>query len=264
MSYDPIRALIDKLLIEELTSEEHLYLIDKLEEDHKLKAYYKKTLRLKEELQSMSEETPFSHTELVTAREALFHSLNTNSPSYTWLKYVALFLLGVLSPYVFSMLQSEDIPHYIVSMDVQKSNDGSVILKGKHLAEFELQGSINQTDIQQTMIRFIQSNPNIGHKITMLDELSQFNIHQEELIQTYIFLAEEESNLGLRIKAIENLKKYVHHTDVQRSLLKLIRTDNNSAIRSNVFDVLTSLNPSDINQNLKEQIEFLNQLNKNN
>lgn len=254
MSNAHVRNLIDKLLVENLSSEENLFLLKKLEEFPELKSYYTETLKLRDELESIQETNAFSQTDLNDARQTLFSSIEEKKFDYSYLKYAAAILFGVIVSFGSMYVSDAEVQQQIASLDVQQLANGQIVLTGQKVSSFEMKGTMKDPNIQNLLINFVRTNKNVGHKFSAMDALSNIKEERKELIEAYIDLAKNELNLGLRLKAIQNLSLYVDIKSVQLSLISLLKSEGNDVIRNAVFDALNTLH-SDQYDKLTPEIE---------
>ena len=252
MSNDHVRNLIDKLLIEDLNADENLFLLKKLEEFPELNDYYNETVKLKDELQSIQETKPFSKADLNDARQTFFSSIEEQASDYSYLRYAAAILFGVMISFGSMYFSSSEIEQQIASLDVQQLDNGKIILTGQKTSSFEMTGTMKDANIQNVLINFVRTNQNTGHKFSAMDALSNIKEDRKELIDVYLDLAKNESNLGLRLKAIQNLSLYVEIKHVQLSLISLLKSEGSDVIRNAVFDALNTLHTDQFNELMPE------------
>ncbi|MCB0279897.1 MAG: HEAT repeat domain-containing protein [Calditrichaeota bacterium] len=246
MENHTVKDLIDRLLIDDLDTEELRTLTEQIADNPEMMAYYERTLKIKNELSKLSEEEAFSGQELDEARQRLFSGINTpaNNIYSIWQLAVAALIGAGLTAIAILGLSGNKAEligsnSNLINVSVEQDANNNYVISGKQVTDFTVSGDINNSQVQHLLLKTINQSNNLGSRINAINFLTKSQ--NKQILNTFIDIAMNDPSIALRLKAIESLEPHLTNESVQKGLIQIVQTDSNDIVRIAAFNQLNNL-----------------------
>lgn len=153
-----------------------------------------------------------------------------------------------------------------ISSIVQDPGTNQISIKYNAVSTREVQGSLNDQQIQQLLLYAARNNYNSGVRVDSVDLLAQRS-GDLQVREALMYTLQNDTNPGVRLKSLDALGNYVKSdTNVRDAVLRALVNDSNSGIRiealrliepvkadGSVRGVLMALAGKDSSQYIKSQ-----------
>lgn len=265
-----VKDLIDKMLIDDISEEEMNLILKGIEASSELQNYYQSTLTLKENLQSIADEKPFSNDDLQNSRYELFNSIDASKREFSLFHLVAsiaaTFILCVSyftlianhsDKTAYSDLNALELRNYpkgeLLNLDFDNSDKDHIVLTGKAVSHFEVEGSLKDEFVQDLIKKTAKSDLNISHRLRALQLLEYSNESNELLLE---LIKNETDNTLVRREALRRLAELTKGSNLLATYINLLKEENNIQMQEQLIDIIK--NYQEKNQSYEEIEKLLN------
>ncbi len=236
MSKAALKTLIDRILLDDLTPEEHLFLLESLKTDRELSKYYDQTLELKEQLASKSDDQFYPVEDLHTARELLFKNIHPKKYFSLGQLLIAACLTFIVTSAVFlrvfSTTQTPNAHDDILSYQFSENRNGELVINGRKATPYKLVANENSQSVQRILTQAAKTDPNVGNRIVALDYLDRLSPNNDHALrQLASELLSNESNVPLRLQALAALEKAPVDDKLTSLYLDILNREQNKLIQ---------------------------------
>jgi hypothetical protein len=151
---------------------------------------------------------------------------------------------------------------YIGSIKGISQDPGSnkVNIEFERLVPDQVQGNINDPQVQQLLLFAARSNYNSGVRLDSINVLSQ-EPQDQAVREALIFSLRYDKNPGVRLKALESLKTYVRDdVRVRDVILEALVRDSNPGVRT---EAIHALQPVSVDTSVRQTLEVLAERDEN-
>jgi hypothetical protein len=142
----------------------------------------------------------------------------------------------------------------------QDPGSNKVSIQYERLVPDQVQGNINDPQVQQLLLYAARSNYNSGVRLDSINVLSQ-EPQDQAVREALIFSLRYDKNPGVRLKAMESLKPYVKEdVRVRDAVLEALLRDSNPGVRS---EAIRALRPVSVDTSVRQTLEVLAERDEN-
>jgi hypothetical protein len=162
----------------------------------------------------------------------------------------------------FNQEQPVDVASQIGSIKGISQDPGSnkVNIEFERLVPGQIQGNINDPQVQQLLLFAARSNYNSGVRLDSINVLSQ-EPQDQAVREALIFSLRYDKNPGVRLKALDSLKTYVKDdVRVRDAVLEALVRDSNPGVRT---EAIHALQPVSVDSSVRQTLEVLAERDEN-
>jgi len=142
----------------------------------------------------------------------------------------------------------------------QDPGSSKVNIDYERLVPGQIQGNINDPQVQQLLLFAARSNYNSGVRLDSINVLSQ-EPQDQAVREALIFSLRYDKNPGVRLKALDSLKAYVKDdVRVRDAVLEALLRDSNSGVRA---EAIHALQPVSVDSSVRQTLQVLAERDEN-
>ena len=245
-----IKELIDKIMVGDVSKEERSYILSLIDGKPELQAYYSEVMSMMDSLQSISDQKPYEEQDLLSARNELFSKLEDKNSGFSLYQLVgaiaATFLL-TFSYFIFFQAPQgiEGLPgSEIVSlndetdfldMDVQFIGDDRVAFQGRTVNDINLQGDINDSQIQRMIKKTAASDIEIDKRVRAMLMLKESQQTKDLLISIF---KNEDNNRRIRMFALIKFSDVAQPDEIIPTFSSLLKNENDFLMQQQLMEYM--------------------------